>query len=177
MHKVDRGPKGTVWYRTVIATIVTLATLVGSPPDLSAQSAFGIPVQTRVRLTLLGTRPSVTTGRLVALDSGLVRIRACASCAPAGYRVGDLSAISISDGRSVSRQRLLIGLAIGAAAGAGIGAWHGRKSDRSCPPNGAYCGVAGTVEPIVGGVLGGLVGMIPAFAFPVEHWKTVWRRP
>lgn len=177
MRKVDRGPNGIFGYRTVIATVVTLATLAGVAPVLSAQSVFGIPVETRVRLTLLGTRPTVTTGRLVAIDSGLVRIRACASCNPAEYRVGDLKAISISDGRSLSTQRLLIGLAIGAAAGAGIGAWHGRRSDRSCPPNGAYCGVAGTVEPIVGGVLGGLAGMIPAFAFPVEHWKTVWRRP
>jgi hypothetical protein len=62
---------------------------------------------------------------------------------------------------------------LGVAAGVAIGTIHGRQSDRDCPSQGSFCGVAGVVEPAAGAVLGALAGLIPAFAFPVERWRPV----
>jgi hypothetical protein len=79
----------------------------------------------------------------------------------------------VSAGRGIDKQRAWMGAVLGVAAGFTLGTVHGRRSDRACPSQGSFCGLAGVLEPAAGAVVGALAGLIPAFAFPVERWRPV----
>lgn len=155
-----------------VLTVAVGVILFGN--QLRAQEIGAVPLGSRIRLSG-DLWPHQITGNLIGADSGIVVLRRCSSCNAETYRLGQIQAIAVSQGRSVSRKRLLVGLSAGVATGAAFGLWHGRRTDRDCPSNGAFCGAATVFEPIGGALIGGLIGMVPAFALPIERWRTIWR--
>lgn len=172
---LGRNPLGRRYRGSIRAAITAFLLLVTTSRFAGAQQLPAVAIGTRVQLTF-DQRPYRAVGDFIDLGAGTVRIRTCSRCSPAAFSLLNLQSVARSQGRSVDRRRLIIGLTLGAAAGVAIGTIHGGRSDARCPPDGAFCGVATVVEPIGGGVIGALVGMVPAFAFPRERWETLWSR-
>ena len=126
----------------------------------------------RVRVTAV-TSGSRLVGTVVGSQTDTLVVRACPACAGVHIPTASIRALEISTGRGIDKRRAWTGVALGMAVGLTIGTVHGRRSDRACPSQGSFCGVAGVVEPAAGAVLGALAGLIPAFALPVEHWRPV----
>ena len=133
--------------------------------SLEAQEA--VPVGVRIRVTPVGAPARVGTFAGVAGDTLL--LRTCTECALDRFAVSTLGTVQLSAGHKVDGRRARIGAVVGLVAGATFGIVHSGR----CEPGRGLCSAAHLVEPIGGALLGGLAGLIPAFAFPIERWRPV----
>lgn len=152
--------------------MVALGLLVALSTSTPAAAQDVLTPGARIRLTA-GVPPIAHTGALVYLERDSLRLLTCRQCAPKSFALATLGSLHVSRGTYVDRRRATLGLLLGAMAGWMIGDFHGRRSDGGCNSETAFCGGARALEPLGGAVLGGLVGIVPAFAFPRERWVRV----